>query len=81
MHSSLPSKNMLRSIVNAGVFLLALGSSLAHAAPVTVAAADYARAERFLPGKMSRYVDNADIQHHWLEALDKFWDRRVNPKG
>lgn len=32
-------------------------------------------------GNMGRYVDNADIQHHWLEGEDKFWYRRTASTG
>jgi dienelactone hydrolase len=50
-------------------------------AQASVSAADYARAERFLRGHMAQYVDNADIEHHWIEPEDKFWYRRTNTLG
>lgn len=68
-------------MVSVSVMLLGLASSFASAAPVAPTAADYARAERFLPGKMRLYVDNADIQHHWIEQEDELWYRRTNAAG
>jgi hypothetical protein len=46
-----------------------------------VTADDYARAERFLPWNKSRYVLNADIQHHWIGDEDRFWYVRTNNAG
>ena len=30
---------------------------------------------------MPLYVDNADIEHHWIGTEDKFWYRRTNAAG
>lgn len=72
-------------MMGASVMLLGLAPSFAPSFASTPAvaptAADYARAERFLPGKMPLYVDNANIEHHWLEPEDEFWYRRTNAAG
>jgi hypothetical protein len=47
----------------------------------TVSVADYARAERFLSWNESRYVGDADIQHHWLPGQDRFWYLRAGTDG
>ena len=41
----------------------------------------YARAERFLSWNHERYVSNADIQHHWITNVDRFWYLRTTLKG
>lgn len=38
---------------------------------------DYARAERFLYWNKDRFIVNADIQHHWIGAEDRFWYLRT----
>jgi dipeptidyl-peptidase 4 len=63
------------------LMLAAWNSASAADAPKSVSAADYDRAERFLRGHMPRYVDNADIEHHWIGTEDKFWYLRVNAVG
>jgi dipeptidyl aminopeptidase/acylaminoacyl peptidase len=75
------SKKKVRFLAGAGGLLLALNCPRADAAPSQLSAADYARAERFLRGHMPMYVDNADIEHHWIEPDDKFWYRRTNAAG
>jgi dipeptidyl-peptidase 4 len=65
----------------ASLLIAAMNAASASDAPKVVTAADYDRAERFLRGHMPRYVDNADIEHHWIGAEDKFWYRRTNAAG
>jgi dipeptidyl-peptidase 4 len=43
--------------------------------------ADYQRAQRFLPGNLRHVVFPADEEPHWIEKTDRFWYRRVSPKG
>ena len=74
-------KSSARVSLNVGVLLMGLNCSFANAAPAKLTAADYARAERFLRGHMPLYVDNANIEHHWIGAEDKFWYRRTNAAG
>jgi dipeptidyl-peptidase-4 len=57
---------------------LASLATAAMADPVQLTAADYARAERFLSSNYAKYVDNADIHHHWIEGQDRFWYQRTN---
>jgi dipeptidyl-peptidase-4 len=59
----------------AGAVTLLAASVAASAAPVTaqLTTADYARAERFLASNYAKYVDNAEIKHHWLDGQDRFW--------
>ena len=68
-------------VLNVSVLLMGFNCSLANEAPAKLTAADYARAERFLRGHMPLYVDNADIEHHWIGTEDKFWYRRTNTAG
>jgi len=42
---------------------------------------DYQRAQRFLPGNLRHVVFVADIEPHWIEKTDRFWYRRISPKG
>ncbi|HEY3791353.1 MAG TPA: DPP IV N-terminal domain-containing protein [Bradyrhizobium sp.] len=65
----------------ASVMLMAMNFGSANESPQAVTAADYARAERFLRGHMPQYVDNADIEHHWIGSEDKFWYLRANAAG
>jgi len=51
------------------------------ATALTITAADYARAERFLFWNKDTYVSNADIQHHWIGNEDRFWYLRTTPQG
>lgn len=44
-------------------------------------AADYARAERFLSWNKDKSVLNADIQHRWIGAQDRFWYLRASGAG
>jgi dipeptidyl-peptidase 4 len=42
---------------------------------------DYQRAQRFLPGNLRHVVFVADIDPHWIEKTNRFWYRRMSPKG
>jgi len=42
---------------------------------------DYQRAQRFLPGNLRHVVFVADIEPHWIAKTDRFWYRRISPKG
>ncbi|MGA8344743.1 MAG: DPP IV N-terminal domain-containing protein [Candidatus Sulfotelmatobacter sp.] len=42
---------------------------------------DYQRAQRFLPGNLRHVVFPADVEPHWIEKTNRFWYRRVGPKG
>jgi dipeptidyl aminopeptidase/acylaminoacyl peptidase len=42
---------------------------------------DYQRAERFLPGNLRHHVFPADVTPHWIEKTDRFWYRKLSPKG
>lgn len=44
-------------------------------------AGDYARAERFLSWNKDKSVLNADLQHHWIGAEDRFWYLRASETG
>lgn len=44
-------------------------------------ARDYARAERFLSWNKDKSVLNADVQHHWIGAEDRFWYLRAGETG
>jgi dipeptidyl-peptidase 4 len=44
-------------------------------------AADYARAERFLPWNQDKYLRNAEIQPHWLPGENRFCYSRTNSEG
>ena len=79
MGSSL--KEVARAAAGVGLMLMGLNAAAASESPKAVTAADYARAERFLRGHMPQYVDNADIEHHWIGAEDKFWYLRTNSAG
>src|ERR1700759_4825082 len=78
----LASLNVIaRTAAGVALTLAAWNSAAAADAPKSVSAADYDSAERFLRGHMPRYVDNADIEHHWIGNEDKFWYLRVNAAG
>src|SRR6202158_881139 len=47
----------------------------------SVAANDYARAERFLRWNAPRYVLNSDILPHWIGTQDRFWYLRLNQRS
>lgn len=42
---------------------------------------DYQRAQRFLPGNLRHHVFPADVTPHWIEKTDRFWYRKLSPKG
>jgi dipeptidyl-peptidase 4 len=42
---------------------------------------DYQRAQRFLPGNLRHMVVSADVDPHWIEKSNRFWYRRISPKG
>jgi dipeptidyl-peptidase 4 len=42
---------------------------------------DYQRAQRFLPGNLRHIVVSADVDPHWIEKSNRFWYRRISPKG
>jgi dipeptidyl-peptidase 4 len=42
---------------------------------------DYQRAQRFLPGNLRHVVFPAEVEPHWIEKTNRFWYRRVSPKG
>ena len=42
---------------------------------------DYQRAQRFLPGNLRHLVFVADVRPNWIEKTNRFWYRRVGPKG
>jgi dipeptidyl aminopeptidase/acylaminoacyl peptidase len=42
---------------------------------------DYQRAQRFLPGNLRHQVFAADARPNWIEKTNRFWYRRVGPKG
>jgi dipeptidyl-peptidase 4 len=42
---------------------------------------DYQRAQRFLPGNLRHHVFPADVTPHWIEKTDRFWYRKLGPKG
>lgn len=48
--------------------------------PAAVSAADYARAERFLPSATDSLVFGADVSPRWLDG-DRFWYRNDVPAG
>jgi dipeptidyl-peptidase 4 len=62
-----------------GAVLLAICACGSAAAAVT--AADYARAERFLPWNQDKYLRNAEVQPQWLPGEDRFCYRRVDSDG
>jgi dipeptidyl-peptidase-4 len=70
-----------RASFGVSMMLMGLHSASAGELPKAVTAADYARAERFLRGHMPQYVDNADVEHHWIGSEDKFWYLRTNAAG
>ncbi len=74
-------KAITRTAAAAAVLLTGFNPASAGESPKTVTAGDYTRAERFLRGHMPQYVDNADIEHHWIGTEDKFWYLRSNPAG
>ena len=55
------------------MWYLAIGSALALANVAGDVAADYAKAERFLPWNADRYVSNGTIRPHWIGTDDAFW--------
>jgi dipeptidyl-peptidase 4 len=42
---------------------------------------DYQRAQKFLPGNLRHSVYVADISSHWLDKTNRFWYRKVSPRG
>lgn len=42
---------------------------------------DYQRAQKFLPGNLRHIVYPADVEPHWMEKSNRFWYRRISPKG
>jgi dipeptidyl-peptidase 4 len=42
---------------------------------------DYQSAQKFLPGNLRHVVFPADVDPHWIEKSNRFWYRRVSPKG
>ena len=42
---------------------------------------DYQRAQRFLRGNLRHLVFAADATPNWIEKTNRFWYRRVGPKG
>jgi dipeptidyl-peptidase 4 len=65
-----------RSWIILVVLLLALGHALAQGS-----LEDYERAQRFLPGNLRHVVFPAYVEPHWIEKTNRFWYRRVSPKG
>ncbi|MBI1775913.1 MAG: DPP IV N-terminal domain-containing protein [Proteobacteria bacterium] len=49
--------------------------------PPRLTAADYARAEAFLPWNMKKRVRNAEIRPYWIGDSDRFWYRRERVDG
>lgn len=46
-----------------------------------VSAADYARAESFLPWNVAQRIFNAEVRPHWLSGGERFWYRRAAREG
>jgi dipeptidyl aminopeptidase/acylaminoacyl peptidase len=63
-----PQCLILLGLVASDVLLAAPGTSAEQ-----VTAADYARAERFLPWNASKYVLNGDVAHNWIGTADQLW--------
>jgi dipeptidyl-peptidase-4 len=42
---------------------------------------DYQRAEQFLPASLKHLIYIAEVEPHWIEKTDRFWYRKVSPKG
>ncbi|HTF43205.1 MAG TPA: DPP IV N-terminal domain-containing protein [Terriglobales bacterium] len=42
---------------------------------------DYQRAQRFLAGNLRHMVAIADVRPNWIEKTNRFWYRKVGPKG
>jgi dipeptidyl-peptidase 4 len=59
-----------------GLYFLTLHSAFAQGT-----LEDYQRAQRFLPGNLRHVVFVADIDPHWIEKTNRFWYRRMSPKG
>jgi dipeptidyl-peptidase-4 len=74
-------KEIARAVAGASLLLTGMNAAAAGELPRTVTSADYAKAERFLRGHMPQYVDNADIEHHWIGTEDRFWYLRTNAAG
>ena len=52
-----------------------------HSAFAQGTSEDYQRAQRFLPGNLRHIVFVADVEPHWIEKTNRFWYRRISPKG
>jgi len=61
--------------------ILVICSLTPHSAFAQGTLEDYQRAQRFLPGNLRHVVFLADIEPHWIEKTDRFWYRRISPKG
>src|SRR5690242_13943541 len=46
-----------------------------------LSAADYARAERFLPWNEQKYLLNGNVGPRWIAGQDRFWYRRTDERG
>ena len=64
------------SIAAAVLFLIAVPYAIAQGT-----LEDYQRAQSFLPGNLRHLVFPADVEPHWIEKTDRFWYRKVGPKG
>jgi dipeptidyl-peptidase 4 len=42
---------------------------------------DYQRAEQFLPGNLRHHLYVAEVTPHWIAKTNRFWYRKVSPKG
>src|SRR5262245_26625515 len=63
------------SVLRSGRFLVLLALGSRPSAGQQVTAADYARAERFMPWNSRRLVKNQSIDARWFTA-ERFWYRR-----
>ncbi len=71
----------LRGCSIAAVTVL-LGFGVAEAQdPPEVSAADYARAEQFLPWNFAGLVRNISVAPNWIDGSDRFWYRRQSSQG
>jgi len=59
----------------------ATSNTVGAVVPATVTAADYARAERFLPWNEDRYILNGEVQPHWIGTQDRLWYLRTTGGG
>jgi dipeptidyl aminopeptidase/acylaminoacyl peptidase len=69
-----------RLVLPALIFVFALGASAQQGNPISLTAADYARAEKFMGYNTGQFVDRGGVRPNWLPD-ERFWYRVTTAQG